>query len=148
DLWEELGNQIHLYLRSVSIADVVENRVLGTSGVIRPRFGEAQLAESGGAVAAGEGFERPAVRARAHLDYNATAPIRPEAARAVADALLEPGNPSSVHGYGRRSRRLIEDARDAVAALVGAKPAEIIFTSGATEANDLALNGTGRARVI
>ena len=40
DLWEELGNQIHLYLRSVSIADVVENRVLGTSGVIRPRFGE------------------------------------------------------------------------------------------------------------
>ncbi|MBI1774620.1 MAG: Rrf2 family transcriptional regulator [Proteobacteria bacterium] len=49
DLWEELGNQIHLYLRSVSIADVVENRVLGTSGVIRPRFGEAV---SGDAVAA------------------------------------------------------------------------------------------------
>ncbi len=45
DLWEELGNQIHLYLRSVSIADVVENRVLGTSGVIRPRFSEGAPAE-------------------------------------------------------------------------------------------------------
>ena len=54
DLWEELGNQIHLYLRSVSIADVVENRVLGTSGVIRPRFAESGHAESaaGEAVAA------------------------------------------------------------------------------------------------
>src|SRR4051794_32450340 len=49
DLWEELGNQIHLYLRSVSIADVVENRVLGTSGVIRPRFVEPGHAE--GAIA-------------------------------------------------------------------------------------------------
>jgi Rrf2 family iron-sulfur cluster assembly transcriptional regulator len=54
DLWEELGNQIHLYLRSVSIADVVENRVLGTSGVIRPRFGEAGAAEVGGDAVAAE----------------------------------------------------------------------------------------------
>jgi Rrf2 family iron-sulfur cluster assembly transcriptional regulator len=54
DLWEELGIQIHLYLRSVSIADVVENRVLGTSGVIRPRVGEAASAEAGGDAVAAE----------------------------------------------------------------------------------------------
>ena len=85
---------------------------------------------------------------RTYLDYNASAPIRPEAAAAMVDALREPGNPSSVHGFGRRSRRLVEDARESVAALVGARPREVVFTSGATEANDLALNGTGRRRVL
>lgn len=77
-----------------------------------------------------------------YLDYNATAPIRPEARDAVIAALSVTGNPSSIHGFGRAARRLVEDSRDAVAALVGLAPAQIIFTSGGTEANAMALRGS------
>ncbi len=83
-----------------------------------------------------------------YLDYNATAPLRPEARAAIEAALGICGNPSSVHGFGRRARRLVEDSRERIAALVGAHPAQVIFTSGGTEANNLALTGTGRARRI
>lgn len=83
-----------------------------------------------------------------YMDYNATAPVRPEAAQAVVDALAIGGNASSVHGFGRAARRTIEDAREAVAALVGVSPARVIFTSGGTEANALALQGSGRQRVL
>jgi cysteine desulfurase len=76
---------------------------------------------------------------RVYLDWNATAPLRDEARRAFADALGAVGNPSSVHAEGRAARRLIEQARAQVAALVGAAPANVIFTSGGTEANALAL---------
>lgn len=72
---------------------------------------------------------------RTYLDYNATAPLRPEARAAVVAALEVVGNPSSVHAEGRAARALIEDAREKVAALVGARPSEVVFTSGATEAN-------------
>jgi cysteine desulfurase len=81
-----------------------------------------------------------------YLDYNATAPVRPEAAAAVADALGLTGNASSVHRFGRLARRKLEDAREAVAALVGAPAERVVFTSGGTEANNLALTGAGRAR--
>ena len=74
-----------------------------------------------------------------YMDHNATTAVRPEARDAVALALALTGNPSSVHGSGRTARRLVEDARDAVAALVGAEPASVVFTSGGTEANNLAL---------
>ena len=77
---------------------------------------------------------------RAYLDHNATAPVRPEAAAAVMRALSLVGNPSSVHGEGRRAHALIEEARADVARLVGAKPAEVIFTSGGTEAANLAIH--------
>ena len=83
-----------------------------------------------------------------YLDYNATAPVRPEAAAAVAEALAATGNPSSVHRFGRQARKRVEDARDQVAALIGAAPSEIVFTSGGSEANALALGGTGRRRVL
>ncbi len=84
----------------------------------------------------------------AYLDYNATAPVREEAMAAVAAAIAAGGNASSVHGPGRAARRRLEDARDAVAALVGAVPSEIVFTSGGTEANALALRGAGAARLL
>jgi cysteine desulfurase len=74
-----------------------------------------------------------------YLDHNATTPVRPEAAEAVAAALTATGNPSSVHGAGRAARRLVEDAREQVAALVNAQAEDVIFTSGGTEANNLAL---------
>jgi cysteine desulfurase len=76
---------------------------------------------------------------RTYLDWNATAPLRPEARAAVVAALDELGNPSSVHREGRAARRLVEMARQEVAALVGAEPRNVVFTSGATEANMLAL---------
>lgn len=72
---------------------------------------------------------------RAYLDHNATTPARPEVVEAVAHALSLPGNPSSVHGEGRAARGAMEQAREQVAALVGAKPSNVVFTSGGTEAN-------------
>lgn len=84
----------------------------------------------------------------AYLDHNATTPVRPEAAAAVADALAHGGNPSSVHRFGRLARRTVEEARERIAALVGADPTGVVFTSGGTEANNLALAGSGRARVL
>ncbi|HVV95472.1 MAG TPA: aminotransferase class V-fold PLP-dependent enzyme [Hyphomicrobiales bacterium] len=76
---------------------------------------------------------------RLYLDHNATAPLRPEAAAAMRAALERVGNPSSVHAEGRAARAAVEAAREAVAALVGARPAAVTFTSGATEALNLAL---------
>jgi cysteine desulfurase len=73
---------------------------------------------------------------RTYLDWNATAPLRAEARSAMFAALDLVGNPSSVHAEGRAARRLVEDAREKVAALVGAQPREVYFTSGATEANN------------
>jgi cysteine desulfurase len=87
-------------------------------------------------------------RRETYLDWNATAPLRPEAEAAVAAALARCGNPSSVHRWGRAARQSIERAREAVAALVGAAPDRVVFVSGGTEANHLALIGTGRERVL
>ena len=83
-----------------------------------------------------------------YLDWNATAPLREEARAAVAAALSIGGNPSSVHRRGRAARRIVEEARAWVASLAGASPEEVVFTSGGTEANHLALMGTGRERVL
>lgn len=80
---------------------------------------------------------------RTYLDWNATAPLRPEARAAMLAALEETGNPSSVHTEGRRARAIIERAREQVAALVGAAPHSVIFTSGATEAANHALTPHG-----
>jgi cysteine desulfurase len=77
---------------------------------------------------------------RIYLDWNATAPLRPQARAAAAEALGVCGNPSSVHAEGRAVRRLIEEARESVAALVGAEPRNVVFTSGGTEANVMALS--------
>jgi cysteine desulfurase len=88
------------------------------------------------------------MRRETYLDWNATAPLRPEAASAIADALAQGGNPSSVHSKGRAARQLVERSRVAVAARVGASADGVVFTSGGTEANHLALLGSGRARVL
>jgi cysteine desulfurase len=87
-------------------------------------------------------------RRESYLDWNATAPLRPEAAAAIAAALGHCGNPSSVHRWGRTARQTVEQAREAVAALIGANPEGMIFVSGGTEANHLALLGSGRERVL
>ena len=85
---------------------------------------------------------------RVYLDYNATAPLRPQARDAVMAALETTGNPSSVHGFGRHARALLEAAREEVAALAGVAPRLVTFTSGGTEANQTALNGMSVDRVL
>jgi cysteine desulfurase len=76
---------------------------------------------------------------RIYLDWNATAPLRPQVEEALREAFSVSGNPSSVHAEGRAARRLVEQAREQVAALVGVQPHNVFFTSGGTEANMLAL---------
>lgn len=83
-----------------------------------------------------------------YLDHNATTPVRQEAVEAMTEACAVVGNASSVHGAGRSARRMIENARESVAALVGARPADVIFTSGGSEANNMALLGCARSRII
>lgn len=85
---------------------------------------------------------------RIYLDYNATAPTRPEVIGLMADVMAEGGNPSSVHGRGRKARARVEDARAQVAGLVNALPAEVVFTGSGTEATDLALCGVAMANEI
>src|SRR5919205_126543 len=86
---------------------------------------------------------------RRYFDWNATAPLRPQARAAALAALEVAGNPSSVHEEGRAARRLVEEAREQVAALVGAEPRNVVFTSGGTEANVLALTpASGRERLL
>ncbi len=77
-----------------------------------------------------------------YLDHNATTPVAPEVAEAMAPYLgAEFGNPSSDHALGRRARQAVEEARASVAALIGAAPDEVVFTSGGTESNNLAIRG-------
>ena len=83
-----------------------------------------------------------------YLDYNASAPMHEEVVDAMTEALRVVGNPSSVHEYGRVARRLVEEARAEVAALVAAAPEEIVFTSGGTEANNIALAAGQGHRVL
>lgn len=82
--------------------------------------------------------------ARSYLDHNATTPVRPEVAAAIAHALTLPGNPSSIHAEGRAARALLDSARDAVAALVGTRARQVTFTSGGTEAANAVLSGALR----
>jgi cysteine desulfurase len=83
--------------------------------------------------------------ARVYLDYNATAPIRPQVEAAVLAALRIGGNPSSVHGAGRAARAVVEQARADIAGLVGCGTGALVFTSGGGEANALAIGSAVRA---
>jgi cysteine desulfurase len=89
-----------------------------------------------------------AMTERVYLDWNATAPLRPEAREAMLATLDLAGNPSSIHAEGRAARRVVENAREQVAALVGARPEDVVFTSGGTEANMLALTPDASARLL
>lgn len=81
-----------------------------------------------------------------YLDANASEPVRPEALAAMHAAASVPGNPSSVHGAGRAARRILEDARAALARRLNAAGARVVFTSGGTEANALAVHALGHGR--
>ncbi|HEU5006770.1 MAG TPA: cysteine desulfurase family protein [Jatrophihabitantaceae bacterium] len=81
-----------------------------------------------------------------YLDHAATTPMLPEAVSAVGEAMGELGNPSSLHGAGRRARRRVEESREQLAASLGARPSEVLFTAGGTESDNLALKGLYWAR--
>ncbi|SDJ29133.1 cysteine desulfurase [Frankineae bacterium MT45] len=81
-----------------------------------------------------------------YLDHAATTAMLPEASAAVVAAMAEIGNPSSLHSAGRRARRRVEEAREELAAALGARPSEVIFTSGGTESDNLAVKGIYWAR--
>lgn len=117
-LWQALEDVTQSFFATVSLGDVVRGR---------PLRREARVAA--------EPIVASSPRSRIYLDYNATAPLLPAARSAMAHAADVAGNPSSVHAEGRAARGIIEQAREKVAALVGSKPSEIVFTSGATEAN-------------
>jgi cysteine desulfurase len=87
-------------------------------------------------------------RTETYLDWNATTPLRPEAAAAMSAVLARCGNPSSVHRWGRAARQGVEHARSAVGALLHAPAEGVVFVSGGTEANHLALLGSGRGRIL
>src|SRR5215831_5441013 len=96
--------------------------------------------------AAGPGPEslppaRPAPASPVYLDHAATTPMLPEALDAMTEELAQLGNPSSLHNAGRRARRIVEESREQIAAAYGARPSEVVFTSGGTEADNLAIKG-------
>ena len=87
-----------------------------------------------------------AAASRIYLDANASEPLRPTARDAAVAALDQPGNPASVHGHGRQARRLLEEAREQIARCFGADPAGLVFTSGGTESDALAVGALGQGR--
>lgn len=128
DLWAELGAQIHGFLNRVSLADVI-NGAVPVANDVRDR----EIASDEKTLPAHITSDR------IFLDYNATTPIYPAVADLMADILANGGNASSVHGAGRAARAVLETARQQVSALVGGTLAGTIFTSGGTEACNLAL---------
>src|SRR5436305_9392405 len=94
----------------------------------------------------GTGAPEPASDCLAYLDHAATTPLLPEALDAMAAELARLGNPSSLHNAGRRARRVVEASRGQIAEAYGARPSEVIFTSGGTEADNLAVKGLYWAR--
>ncbi|WP_341281804.1 cysteine desulfurase family protein [Paenibacillus sp. FSL H8-0537] len=84
-----------------------------------------------------------------YFDHAATTPMHPEVARAMLEVMQGPGgNASSMHAFGRAARQHINRSRDQIAAAVGCKPAELVFTSGGTESNNMALKGVARAQAL
>lgn len=82
----------------------------------------------------------------AYLDHAATTPMLPEAAQVLTEQLARTGNASSLHASGRAARRVVEESREVIAECLGARPSEVVFTSGGTEANNLAIKGLFWAR--
>jgi cysteine desulfurase len=83
---------------------------------------------------------------RAYFDHSATTPVRPEVLDVLVEQLRRLGNPSSLHASGRAARRVVEESRESIAGSLGARPAEVVFTSGGTEADNLAVKGIAAAR--
>src|SRR5256885_5339004 len=95
---------------------------------------------------AGERARQPG-ECQVYLDHAATTPLLPEVIAAVTEELAQLGNPSSLHNAGRRARRVVEESREQIAEAYGARPSEVVFTGGGTEADNLAVKGLYLARL-
>ena len=127
-LWEGLSANVYVFLHQTRLSDVIRNEMQPCPAV--PALFRVVDEES-----------------RTYLDWNATTPLRKEARTAMLAAMDVVGNPSSVHAEGRAVRALVERARAQVAEAVGCKPAEVIFTSGATEAASVLADWPGEVWV-
>src|SRR5258706_14456873 len=87
------------------------------------------------------GTWRPVPDSPVYLDHAATTPMLPESLAAMTEELAQLGNPSSLHNAGRRARRVVEESREQIAEAFGARPSEVVFTSGGTEADNPAVKG-------
>ena len=134
-LWEGLSAHVYVYLHQTRSVGRDRQRPGAVPGgaVVVPGRGRGTM--TGPRAVTGGG--------RVYLDWNATAPLRPEAKAAMVAAMDLVGNPSSVHAEGRAAKALVEDARARIAAAFGADGADIVFTSGATEAAALVCDGRG-----
>src|SRR6266699_987890 len=108
---------------------------LGDGGNVAARTAASHRAATHGAATHG------AAGSAVYLDHAATTPMLPEALAAMAEELAHTGNPSSLHNAGRQARRVIEESREQIAQAFGARPSEVVFTSGGTEADNLAVKG-------
>src|ERR1700683_1645745 len=108
---------------------------VGTANLGTPNVATAALAGAGRGAAS-----------RVYLAHAVPTPMLPEALAAMVAELARTGNPSSLHNAGRRARRVIEESREQIAQAYGARPSEVVFTSGGTEADNLAVKGLYWAR--
>jgi len=118
---------------------------LGDGGNVAARTAASHGAATRGAATRGAAT-RGAAGSAVYLDHAATTPMLPEALAAMAEELAHTGNPSSLHNAGRQARRVIEESREQIAQAFGARPSEVVFTSGGTEADNLAVKGFYWAR--
>ncbi len=119
----------------------------GTAQQGQPRYADGTAQQGQPRTADGNGRPLPYVRDTVvYLDHAATTPMLPDAIAAMTEELARLGNPSSLHNAGRRARRVVEESREQIAEAFGARPSEVIFTSGGTEADNLAVKGLYWAR--
>src|SRR5882724_9603332 len=105
-----------------------------------------RMGEDGTASVAGADPQPGSGPGQVYLDHAATSLMLPEALAAMTEELSQLGNPSSLHNAGRRARRVVEEAREQIADAYGARPSEVVFTGGGTEADNLAIKGLFWAR--
>src|SRR5580765_2360534 len=117
-----------------------------TSRSKRSRVGDYPEADDRRVCAGGTDRDEVDVTDHTYLDHAATTPMLASAAAAMSEAMRRTGNASSLHSAGRQSRRLVEESRERLADAVGARPSEVVFTSGGTEGDNLAVKGLFWAR--
>ena len=140
DLWEGLEMQINSYLQNITLADIVSQRSAIGNLVSGIRDQGSEVRDQGSGIRD--------QRAKIYLDYNSTAPVRPEVIALMAEIMEFPANSSSAHGFGRKAHKILEDSRKLIAESISAFPNELIFMSCASEANATALRGFPERRLL
>src|ERR1019366_6285856 len=117
---------------------------VNASGAAVPGYAEVIMGHLDTAGGRPQAAPEPEPSSPVYLDHAATTPLLAEALAAMTDELRQVGNPSSLHNAGRRARRVVEESREQIAECYGARPSEVVFTSGGTAADNLAAHGCHR----